>query len=149
MGIHVDPPIAIESQGFYFAAIVIGVERGWITRAEGEQRILITLMSLKNLKRIHGFWYHFVDPHTGKRGWNDAPKVELSNASAGTMVLGALAAGEYFGGEIKRLAESLYADMNWRWFTNPETKHPYLAAYPEEHPKDVPAGINDEGLFGG
>ncbi|MDA7879017.1 hypothetical protein N9B09_01955, partial [bacterium] len=50
--IYKKPPIAIESQGFYFAAIVIGVERGWITREEGEQRILITLMSLKHFHRI-------------------------------------------------------------------------------------------------
>lgn len=149
MGIHKKPPIAIESQGFYFAAIVIGVERGWITRAEGEQRILITLMSLKHLHRINGFWYHFIDPATGKRAWNDSANVELSNASAGTMILGALAAGEYFGGEIKRLAESLYAEMNWRWFTNPKTHHPYIACYPEDLPAKPPAGITPEGMFGG
>lgn len=149
VGIHRAAPIAIESQGFYFAAIIIGVERGWITREEGEQRILITLNSLKNLKRINGFWYHFIDRRTGKRGWNDSSNVELSNASAGTMVLGALAAAEYFGGEVKRLAESLYADMNWRWFTNPETLHPYLACYPEEPPRKVPDGMNSEGMFGG
>lgn len=147
--IYKNPPIAIESQGFYFAAIVIGVERGWITREEGEQRILITLMSLKHLHRINGFWYHFIDPATGKRAWNDSTNVELSNASAGTMVLGALAAGEYFGGEIKRLAESLYAEMNWRWFTNPVTHHPYIACYPEDLPAKPPADITPEGMFGG
>ena len=142
-------PIAIEEQGFYFAAIIIGVERGWITREAGEKRILITLESLKRLKRIHGFWYHFIDPDTGKRGWKDSRNIELSNASAGTMLLGALASAEYFGGEVGRLANELYADMNWKWFTNPVTKHPYLAAYPEDLPEKVPPSINEEGLFGG
>jgi hypothetical protein len=65
------------------------------------------------------------------------------------MILGALAAGEYFGGEIKRLAESIYAEMNWRWFTNPETNHPYLACFPEDLPATPPANMTPEGLFGG
>ena len=43
VGLNKYSPIPVESQGFYFAAIVIGVERGWITREEGERRILITL----------------------------------------------------------------------------------------------------------
>ena len=138
VGLNKYSPIPVESQGFYFAAIVIGVERGWITREEGEKRILITLNSLKKLERINGFWYHFIDPESGKRGWKNSPRVELSNASSGTMILGALAAGEYFGGEVKRLAEELYADMNWKWFTNPVTKHPYLACYPQSGRKRCP-----------
>ena len=149
VGLNKYSPIPIEHQGFYFAAIVIGVERGWITRKEGEKRILITLKTLKNLKRINGFWYHFIDPDTGKRGWKDSHNIELSNASAGTMLLGALAASEYFGGEIQRLTHELYSKMNWKWFTNPETKHPYLACYPEDLPDKVPPGINEDGMFGG
>ena len=149
IGIHNYVPLAIEEQGFYFTAIIIGVERGWITREEGEKRIIITLETLKKLKRINGFWYHFIDPDTGKRGWRDSHNIEVSNASTGTMLLGALAAAEYFGGEIKTLTNQLYEEMNWKWFTNPVTKHPYLACYPEDLPKKVPHGINTDGMFGG
>jgi len=125
------------------------VERGWISREEGEKRILITLNTLKDLKRVKGFWYHFIDPDTGKRGWKDSHNIELSNASTGTMLLGALAAAEYFGGEVEKLTYELYSTMDWKWFTNPVTKHPYLACYPEDLPKNVPHGINKEGMFGG
>jgi hypothetical protein len=142
-------PIAIEEQGFYFAAIIIGVERGWITREEGEKRILITLRSLAKLERIRGFWYHFIDQDSGKRGWRDSKNVELSNASSGTMLLGALAASEYFGGEIESRTQRMYAEMDWKWFTNPRTKHPYLACYPKDLPSKVPPGITEEGMFGG
>ncbi len=142
-------PMSVESQGFYFATIVIGVERGWITRKQGRERILATLRSIKKLKNINGFYYHFIERDTGLRAWNDSHAVELSNASTGTMIMGALIAGEYFGGEIKTLAEKLYAQVNWKWFTNPETKHPYLACYPEDKPPKPPAGINKEGFFGG
>ena len=149
VGMNKYSPIAIEEQGFYFSAIIIGVERKWNTREQGKKRILITLKSLKNLKRINGFWYHFIDPDSGKRGWKDSHNIELSNASSGTMLLGALAAGEYFGGEIETLTNELYREMNWKWFTNPETKHPYLACYPEDLPDKVPPGITEEGMFGG
>lgn len=149
VGMNKYSPISIEEQGFYFTAIIIGVDRGWITRKEGEQRIISTLNTLKKLKRINGFWYHFIDADTGKRGWKDSHNIELSNASAGTMLLGALAAAEYFGGEIETLTNELYREMNWKWFTNPETKHPYLACYPEDLPDTVPRGITEEGMFGG
>jgi hypothetical protein len=149
VGFNQYSPIPIEHQGFYFTAIIIGVERGWISREEGEKRIIITLKTLRDLKRINGFWYHFIDPDTGKRGWKDSHNIELSNASAGTMLLGALAAAEYFGGEIEKLTYELYEAMNWKWFTDPVTKHPYLACYPEDLPKNVPYGINEEGMFGG
>ena len=83
VGFNQYSPIPIEHQGFYFTAIIIGVERGWISREEGEKRIIITLKTLRDLKRINGFWYHFIDPDTGKRGWKDSHNIELSNASAG------------------------------------------------------------------
>ena len=149
VGMNKYSPIAIEEQGFYFAAIIIGVERGWITREEGEKRILITLRSLAKLERIRGFWYHFIDQDSGKRGWRDSKNVELSNASTGTMLLGALAASEYFGGEIESRTQRMYAEMDWKWFTNPRTKHPYLACYPKDLPSKVPPGITEEGMFGG
>lgn len=149
VGLNQYSPIPIEHQGFYFTAIIIGVERGWISREEGEKRIIITLKTLRDLKRINRLWYHFIDPDTGKRGCKDSDNIELSNASAGTMLLGALATAEYFGGEIEKLTYELYEAMNWKWFTNPVTKHPYLACYPEDLPKNVPHGINEEGMFGG
>lgn len=98
VGLNKYSSIASEEQSFYFAAIIIGVERKWITKEQGKKRILITLKTLKNLRRIDGFWYHFIDADTGKRGWKDSHNIELSNASAGTMLLGPLAAAKYFGG---------------------------------------------------
>ena len=55
VGMNKYSPLAIEEQGFYFAAIIIGVEREWITREEGKARILLTLQTLSKLKRIRGF----------------------------------------------------------------------------------------------
>ena len=38
VGLYKYSPIPIEHQGFYFTAIIIGVERGWISRKEAEKR---------------------------------------------------------------------------------------------------------------
>ncbi|MHC5115492.1 MAG: hypothetical protein ACYSQY_00290, partial [Planctomycetota bacterium] len=77
IGMDMPSPVVIEEQGYYFAAIVIGVERGWITRQQGYDRVLITLNSLRKLKNIKGFYYHFIDRDTGLRGWDDSHDVEL------------------------------------------------------------------------
>jgi len=151
VGLDMPSPIPMESQGFYFAAIVIGVERGWISRDEGRERVLITMKTIKKLKNIRGFYYHFIDRDTGLRGWDDSHDVDLSNASTGTMIMGALIAGEYFGGEVKALADELYSKMDWKWYTNPVTKHPYLSCYPEDKPVnyEIVGEISEDGHFGG
>jgi hypothetical protein len=142
-------PIPIESQGFYFAAIVVGVERGWISREAGYQRTVAALKTIKNLKTVKGHYYHFIDPKTGLRGWDDSHDVELTSASTGTMVLGALVASEYFGGEVKVLTDEIYSRIDWNWFVNPKSKHPYLACFPEDKPSKEPhGGMNEQGFFG-
>ena len=128
-------PISIEGQGFYLAAIVIGVERGWITDDEGRERAVRALSSIKGLKNFHGFYYHFIDPKTGLRGWNDSKNVEVTNMGTATMIAGVLIAGEYFGSEVKKLAEELYLRIDWQWFLDPKREHFYLACYPEDAPR--------------
>jgi hypothetical protein len=140
-------PLSIEGQGFYFATIVIGVDRGWITFDQGYKRTVAALKSIKGLKHFRGYYYHFIDRKTGLRGWNDAKGVEVTNAGTATMIAGALAAGKYFGGEVKTLADELYRRIDWKWFSDPKAKHFYLACYPEDVPKGTKL-LNDEGFFG-
>ena len=149
VGFNQYSPIPIEEQGFYLAAIVIGVERGWITQETGYKRAKTALQTIKKLKQIKGHYYHFIDQNTGRRGWNDSHDVELSSAVTGTMIMGALVASEYFGREVKKLTDEIYARIDWKWFTNPKTKHPYLAVYPEDKPSKIqPGDMNKEGFFG-
>ena len=50
---------SIASVGFGLAGIPIGVQNGWITYKEGEERVVKTLKSMDELDTIHGFYYHF------------------------------------------------------------------------------------------
>src|SRR5690554_1982076 len=93
-----NPSIAsIASVGFGLAAYVVGADEGWITFEEGYERVDGTLDMLLRLERIQGFYYHFLNTRTGTRAWNS----EISIIDTGILLMGAIAAGEYFGGETK------------------------------------------------
>ena len=145
IGIHRYVPLAIESQGFYFPIIILGIERGWIDREVGRQRVLASLDSLLQLQHFHGFYYHFIDIKTGGPGWR-SKNVEVSNMSTATMIAGAIVAAEYFGGAVRDRVEKLYRRIDWNWFLDSKRQHFYLACHPEQ----VPEGkrVNERGMFG-
>jgi len=115
---------SIASTGFGMTALCIGAERGWISKEEARQRVSLSLdaflpkaegqESLAEGK--YGFFYHFLDPHTGKR----AGKSEISTVDTAILVAGAITAGEYFGGDIKDKAEKIYARVEWDKFLSKE-----------------------------
>ena len=103
---------SIAATGFGLAALPIGVERGWITRAQAEQRAMITLKFVREkLQHERGWLYHFVDRKTGERAW----KCEISSIDTALFLAGALLAGEYFGGEVKSLANGIYRRVDFQW----------------------------------
>ena len=103
---------SIASTGYMLSALAVGVERSWIDRSAAAARALTTLrFASERLPHHHGFFPHFVDIHTGQRVW----KSEFSSIDTALLIVGALAAGQYFGSEIARSAEALYAGIDWRW----------------------------------
>lgn len=120
---------SIASVGFGLTAITIGVERGFITKKEGFERVLGTLNTLwNNTEHVNGFFYHFVDMETGKRHGRS----EVSNIDTAIAICGAISAGEYFGGEIKELAEKIYKRVNWQWFVDKKRNMFYMGYSPED-----------------
>ena len=117
---------SIASVGFGLAAFTVGVENGWITYQEGKERAIMTLEGMKTLERINGFYYHFYNENNG----TSAPGSEVSVIDSAIFIIGALTAGEYFGGEVKTLAYDIYSDINWKWYVNPQTKQFYMSYNP-------------------
>ena len=120
---------SVASVGFALTAYPIGVERNWITRAAARDRVLTTLRFFAAAPQgpagtavtgHKGFFYHFLDFATGHR----FAQVELSTIDTSLLLGGALFCREYFDGadageqEIRRLADSLYARVDWRWAQN-------------------------------
>jgi len=112
---------SIASVGFGLAAIPIGIEYKWITYNDGKNRVYKTLETIDSLENINGFYAHFLNMETGARHEN----VEISVIDTAIMVIGALIAGQYFGDEVLKLANDIYAKVNWLWYTgnNPHAKN--------------------------
>ena len=119
---------SIASVGFGLTAYPIGVEKGYITHEEGLERAEKTLDTLLNMERVEGFFYHFVDMETGERAWNS----EISNIDTSILLMGALTAGEYFGGAVETKAKQLYDGVNWPWFIDENRSMFHMAYAPEK-----------------
>ncbi|RLC72575.1 MAG: hypothetical protein DRI52_03330 [Chloroflexi bacterium] len=138
--------------GFGLTAMVIGVERGWISRADAEAYTLKVLNTLWNTPQgtaitgtsgYKGFYYHFLEASTGLR--KIAPEghepVELSIVDTAILMAGVLTVREYFSTtpEIVTLADNLYNRVEWDWFldtsgtpdTNPNYNQFYMGWTPE------------------
>lgn len=121
---------SIAAVGFALTAYPIGVERGWITRAQAADRTLATLRFFwsapqdsagPNTTGYRGFYYHFLDMQTGRR----FQTVELSTIDTSLLLGGVLFAQSYFTGgdttekEIRGLADSIYRRVDWQWARRP------------------------------
>ena len=121
---------SIASVGYGLPAIAIGVERGYITYEQGKERAIKTLCTMRDkTERTHGFYYHFLDMDTAKR----YGKSEVSIIDTAIFIIGALAAGEYFDGEVKALAEEIYAEVDWEWYRNPDKNQFYMGYHESQN----------------
>ncbi|MCK5473432.1 MAG: hypothetical protein KAI59_05320, partial [Planctomycetes bacterium] len=118
---------SVASLGFGLAALPIGVERGYVSRKAAQERALKALKTIKKSNAQHnGMYCHFVDFATG----NTTPLGYESIASSidtALMIAGAIVVGEYFKGEVKELAEDIFAGVNWQSFVSPQNGQVYMA----------------------
>jgi hypothetical protein len=120
---------SLAAVGFGLTAYPIGVERGYITRAEARERVLKTLRffrdapqgsGAKGFSGYKGFYYHFLDMNTGVRF---SEQSELSMIDTALFISGVLFCQEYFDGsdpeerELRKIADWLYRRIDWGWAT--------------------------------
>ena len=133
---------SIAAVGFGLTTYGIGVERGYITRQQAQQRVLATLRFLARAPQNadargaaghRGFFYHFLDMKTGER-YQDS---ELSTVDTAILVAGVLFCQSYFTGadpvevEIRALADEIYRRVDWQW-AQPKAPAISLGWSPEE-----------------
>jgi exo beta-1,2-glucooligosaccharide sophorohydrolase (non-reducing end) len=61
-----DRIIATGASGMGMAALIVGVDRGFVTRAQGIERLTRIVSFLEHAQRYHGAWSHYMDGSTGK-----------------------------------------------------------------------------------
>ena len=111
------PISSIASTGFGLTVFAIAHKRNYNDRLKIEERVLKTLKFIWNtLDGYKGFYYHFVNMHTGKREWN----CELSSIDTAILINGVLTVRQYFSEnvEIKSLATNIYERVDYTWMFN-------------------------------
>ncbi|MBV9268904.1 MAG: hypothetical protein JO061_22230 [Acidobacteriaceae bacterium] len=114
-----DRIVALGASGFGIMALVVGVDRGFITRAQGVERMLKITAFLERADRYHGAWPHFLDGATGRRMPvfdmfdNGADLVETS-----FLMEGLLTARQYFkdNQDLYTRVTRLWETVEWDWF---------------------------------
>jgi hypothetical protein len=110
--------------GFGVMAILVGIERGFISREQGVERFEKIVQFLENADRFHGAWPHWWQGETGKV----APFSKFDNGGdlveSSFMIQGLLCVRQYFkDGTAKEKSIAARIDKLWKevefdWYRN-------------------------------
>ena len=108
--------------GFGISAIVVAVDRGFITRTEGVNQLVKIVNFLSTAERFHGVFPHWIDGKTGKvipfsTNDNGGDLVETS-----FLFQGLLTAKQYFNKTtadetgLRNTIQQLWTAVEWDWY---------------------------------
>jgi len=171
--------VTIGGSGFGVMAILVGIERGFITRAEGLDRLRKIVDFLQNADRFHGAWPHWMNGTTGEV----IPFSEFDDGGdlveTAFMIQGLLTVRQYFDGEsvieteLRDSITQLWEAVEWDWYRKITNDVLYwhwspnfawqinlpLRGFNETHivyilataspTNDIPASLYDSGWAGG
>ncbi len=115
--------VTTGGSGFGLMAILVGIERGYVTRTEAVTRLQKILNFFENADRFHGAWPHWIDGSSGSvlpfsSQDNGGDLVETAFLAQGLICI-----KEYFKNgteEEKALAaqaDALWKGVEWNWYT--------------------------------
>lgn len=114
--------VTIGGSGFGVMALVVGVERGWISREQGIARMRKILDFLKSAERYKGVWSHWHNPDGTYVAFGDQ-KAAGDLVETSYMIEGLIVAREYFDGTsseetaIRNDIDYLYDTVDWAGYT--------------------------------
>lgn len=121
---HDENIVTTGGTGFGAMAILVGIERGFISRKEGAERLTKMVDWLARADRFHGAWPHWLDDSTGK------VKPFSPNDNGGELVetayliQGLLCVRQYFQNgtayekQLAQKIDSLWRTVEWDWYRN-------------------------------
>ena len=126
-----DVVLTTGGTGFALMALLVGIERGFITREEGITRLSKTLLFLESSDRFHGAWPHWINGTNG----STIPFSEKDNGGdlveTAFLAQGLICVKEYFSDgsatekELAKKADMLWKGVEWTWYTqNQQTLWP-------------------------
>jgi len=118
-----DRIVATGASGFGIMALIVGVDRGFIDREQGLDRLTKIVTFLEKARRYHGVWSHFMDGETGQtlpvfdRFDDGGDLVETA-----FLMEGLLSARQYFNAPTEREKKlfqrisQLWETVEWDWY---------------------------------
>lgn len=110
--------------GFGLMALIVGIERGFITREEGIERFQKIVSFLENADSFHGAFPHWWYGETGKvRGFSDKDNGGDIVETA-FLVQGLLTVHQYLKADnelenvLRKRINTLWRNVDWNWYRN-------------------------------
>ncbi|MEA1785241.1 glucoamylase family protein [Arenibacter sp. GZD96] len=120
--------VTIGGTGFGLMGILVGIERGFVTRQEAVDRLQKIVDFLENADRFHGAWSHWVNGTNGRV----IPFSPLDNGGdlveTAFLAQGLVCIYEYFkNGSPEEVvlaasADRLWKGVEWNWYTNNQNR---------------------------
>lgn len=113
--------------GFGIMAIIVAMERGYISRSEGLDRIMRILRFLdEKTQRYHGAWPHWLNGQTGATIPFSPDDDGGDLVETAFLIQGLLTARQYFSGgaekeiQLRDLINDMWQKVEWDWYTKGE-----------------------------
>lgn len=114
--------VTIGGGGFGIMAILVGIERNFISREEAVSHLSRVMGFLNKADRFHGAWPHWLDGKTGKVKPFSKKDDGGDLVETAFMAQGLICVSEYFrngNADERRLADkadSLWKSIDWGWY---------------------------------
>lgn len=108
--------------GFGVMALIVGMERNYITREQGIQQATRMVSFLEKADRFHGAWSHWIDGNTGKvipfsSKDNGGDLVETSFLIQGLITLRQyLQPADTVGNNLINRITTMWEEVEWDWY---------------------------------
>jgi hypothetical protein len=109
--------------GFGVMSLIVGIERGFITRSEGITRLEKIIQFLETCDRFHGAWSHWINGSTGAvvpfgTKDNGGDLVETAYMAQGLLTIRQyLNPSDPVENELISRITALYNGIEWNWYT--------------------------------
>lgn len=115
--------VTTGGSGFGLMAILVGIERGFVSREDALNRYLRIIDFLEKADRFHGAWPHWLNGETGKVVPFSKKDTGGDLVETAFLVQGLLTVSEYFknGNEkeqhLVEKIDTLWKTVEWNWYT--------------------------------
>lgn len=118
--------VTTGGSGFGLMAILVGIERNFITRQQALERFEKITGFLEKADRFHGAWPHWLDGKTGKTKAFSKKDDGGDLVETAFLIQGLLTVKEYFKDgnerekELCNRIDKLWKEVEWSWYTKGE-----------------------------